>query len=115
MIGGTILADALGLPARMSDAWPRGFTVLVMLIGMGVALAALTTGINTINLIIFGQALTVLGNPLMAITMLWLANRKDVMGERRNSILVNVLGMVGLAVVLLVALRVAWRIVLQFT
>ena len=115
MIGGTMAADGLGLKAGMSDRWPRIFTVIVMLVGMGIALSALTTGTKPIQLIIFGQALTVLGNPLMAVTMLWLANRKDVMGSRRNSWLVNILGSVGLIVVLLMAIRVCWRIVLQVT
>ena len=115
MIGGTILADGGGAQARMSDRWPRILTVIVMVVGMGVALLALRTGEKPINLIIFGQALTVLGNPLMALTMLWLANRKDVMGDRRNGPIANVLGGVGLLVVVLMAIRVLWRIVLQFT
>jgi Mn2+/Fe2+ NRAMP family transporter len=115
MIGGAILADGIGAPARMSDRWPRVLTVLVMLLGMGVALWALSTGEKPINLIIFGQALTVLGNPLMAITMLWLANRKDVMGDRRNGPIANIVGGIGLLVVLLMAVRVLWRLVLQLT
>ncbi len=113
MIGGSILADGLGKPARLSDTWTRVLTVLVMLIGMIVALAALRTGEKPVNLIIFGQALTVLGNPLMAATMLYLANRKDIMGERRNTLLVNLLGGIGFIVVVLLAVRVAWRILLM--
>jgi len=115
MIGGTILADGVGVRARMSDRWPRILTVIVMLVGMGVALWALNTGEKPVNLIIFGQALTVLGNPLMAVTMLWLANRKDVMGDRRNGWAANILGIIGLVVVLLMALRVLWLVVLKTT
>ena len=115
MIGGTILADGIGVRARMSDRWPRVLTVVVMLVGMGVALWALRSGEKPINLIIFGQALTVLGNPLMAISMLWLANRRDVMGDRCNGWVANTLGGIGLVVVVLMALRVLWRIVLQVT
>jgi len=113
MIGGTILADGAGLPARMSNLWPRLLTVIVMLTGMVIALLALRTGEKPVNLIIFGQALTVLGNPLMAVAMLWLANRKDVMGDRRNGPVANILGSIGLLVVILMAIRVLWRIVLQ--
>jgi len=112
MIGGTILADGAGVRARMNDLWPRVLTVIVMKVGMGVALFALSKGEKPINLIIFGQALTVLGNPLMAIAMLWLANRKDVMGDRRNGVIVNILGGVGLLLVVVMAIRVLWRIVL---
>lgn len=115
MIGGTILADGAGTRARMSDMWPRVLIVIVMSVGMGVALLALRTGEKPINLIIFGQALTVLGNPLMAITMLWLANRKDVMGDRCNGPIINILGGIGLLVVVAMAVRVVWRIVLQLS
>ena len=115
MIGGTILADGVGAQARMSDRWPRILTVVVMLVGMVVALWALSTGEKPIKLIIFGQALTVLGNPLMAVSMLWLANRKDVMGDRRNGWIANTLGGIGFVVVVLMALRVLWRLVLQLT
>jgi Mn2+/Fe2+ NRAMP family transporter len=113
MIGGTILADGVGLPARLSDRWPRIFTVAVMLGGMVVALWALRRGTRPVELIIFGQALTVLGNPLMAATMLGLANRRDVMGGRRNSLVLNLLGGAGLVVVLLGALRVLWMLSLK--
>ncbi len=113
MIGGGILADGLGKPARLSDPWPRRCTVGVLLVGMLVAMLALRTGEKPVKLIIFGQALTVLGNPLMATVLLWLANRKDIMGERRNGIAANVLGGIGLAVVCLMALRVFSLIVLK--
>lgn len=113
MIGGTILADGAGLPARMSNRAPRLLTVAVMLLGMGVALFALYSGERPVPLMIFGQAMTVIGNPLMAAALLWLANREDVMGPRRNRWWVNVLGGVGFAVVLLLAVRVLWRVVLQ--
>jgi manganese transport protein len=115
MIGGSILADGLGKPARLSDRPSRIFTVVVLLIGMLVAVLALRTGQKPVNLIIFGQALTVIGNPLMAATILWLANRKDIMGERRNTMLLNVLGGVGLLVVLLMAVRVLISVILKLT
>lgn len=106
MIGGTILADGAGLPARLSDPWPRFLTVLVLLLGMGVAIAALHTGERPVDLVIFGQALTVLGNPLMAVTLLWLANRRDVLGEYRNRLVHNVFGALGLGAVVVLAVYV---------
>ena len=115
MIGGSILADGIGKPPKLSDPWPRRFTVLVMLAGMVVAMLALRTGLKPVKLIIFGQALTVIGNPLMAVTILWLANRKDIMGERRNTIILNILGGLGLLVVVLMAVRVLMRLVLTLS
>ncbi len=115
MIGGSILADGIGRPAKLDDPWPRRFTVAVLLVGMVVAMLALRTGEKPVKLIIFGQALTVIGNPLMAATILWLANRKDIMGDRRNTIVLNILGGLGLLVVVVMAIRVLFRLVLQLT
>ncbi|MBN2139008.1 MAG: Nramp family divalent metal transporter [Sedimentisphaerales bacterium] len=115
MIGGSILADGLGKDAKLSDRWSRIFTVAVLLVGMFVAILALRTGRKPVNLIIFGQALTVIGNPLMAATILWLANRKDIMGRHRNTLLLNILGGVGFLVVLFMAVRVLTLVVLKLT
>lgn len=105
IIGGTILADAGGLKAGISDRMPRILTVIVMAVGMGIALWAMQSGEKPVNLMVFGQALTVVGNPLMAASLLWLANNKKIMGERRNGIFTNILGGIGFLVVLLLAVR----------
>ncbi len=115
MIGGSMLADGLGKPAKLSDRWSRIFTVVVLLIGMLVAVLALRTGQKPVNLLIFGQALTVIGNPLMAATILWLANCKDIMGERRNTLLLNILGGIGFLVVLFMAVRVLISVILKLS
>ena len=115
MIGGSILADGIGQPPKLSDRWPRRFTVVVLLAGMIVAMLALRTGLKPVKLIIFGQALTVIGNPLMAVTILWLANRKDIMGDRRNTLILNILGGLGLLIVVLMAIRVLMRLVLTLS
>ncbi len=115
MIGGSILADGLGKPARLSDRWSRFFTVAVLLFGMILAMIVLHTQVKKVDAIIFGQALTVVGNPLMAVTILWLANRKDVMGERRNKLIHNIFGGLGLLVVVFIAIRVLCLIVLKLS
>jgi len=115
MIGGSILADGLGKPAGLGDRWSRRFTVVVLLAGMAVAMIVLHTPIKKIDAIIFGQALTVVGNPLMAVTLLWLANRKDVMGDRRNTLVMNILGGLGLLVVVFIAIRILCLIVLKLS
>jgi Mn2+/Fe2+ NRAMP family transporter len=115
MIGGSILADGVGKPARLSDRWSRFFTVAVLLVGMILAMIVLHTPVKKIDALIFGQALTVVGNPLMAVTILWLANRKDIMGERRNKLIHNIFGGLGLLVVVFMAIRVLCHIVLKLT
>lgn len=115
IIGGSILADGLGKPARLSDIFSRLFTVAVLLVGMAVAILALRTGERPVSLIIFGSALTVIGNPLMAATILWLANHKGIMGRHRNSLIQNILGGVGFLVVVFMAVRVLIMVVLKLT
>lgn len=113
IIGGSILADGIGKPARIGDRFSKIFTVAVLLVGMVVAILALRTGQKPVSLIIFGSALTVVGNPLMAATILWLANCKAIMGRHRNSLIQNVLGGIGLLVVLFMAARVLILVVLK--
>ena len=115
MIGGSMLADGLGMPSRLSDRSSRWFTMVVLGVGMGVAMIVLHTPVKKIDAIIFGQALTVIGNPLMAISILWLANRKDIMGDKRNSLALNIVGGIGFGVVLLTALRVLYLLILRLT
>lgn len=114
MIGGSILADGLGRPARLSDPWSRRLTAMVLLVGMAVAMIVLHTPVKKVDAIIFGQALTVIGNPLMAASILWLANRRDIMRDKRNRLLLNLLGGLGFLVVLLMAIRVLYILILKF-
>jgi manganese transport protein len=115
MIGGAILADGLGKSPKLSDPWPRRFTFVVLLVGMGVGMLVIHTPITFVDAIVVGAALTVIGNPLMAAIVLYLANRRDIMGDRRNRLATNLLGGLGLIVVILMAARVLWRLILQFT
>jgi Mn2+/Fe2+ NRAMP family transporter len=62
-----------------------------------------------------GQALTVLGNPLMAAAILYLANQKAVMGSYRNRIFSNVVGGLGFVVVLFLAVRVLLSVITKLT
>ena len=66
----------LGLGSDVDGRWPRLFTVAALLVGMGVAIPVHQSGQKPVDLIVFAQALTVLGNPLLAGTLLWLAFRR---------------------------------------
>ena len=108
-----MLAEGLGKPARLADPWTRRFTVLVLLAGFFSAVLILKAGVKPVSLIIFGQALTVLGNPLMAAVLLWLANRKDIMGDKKNGWAMNIIGGLGFLTVVVLAFRVFYRLVIQ--
>lgn len=78
LIGGTILSDALGKGARLSDRWPLHFTTAALVVGFAAAVAALHQKESTVNLITLAQALTVLGMPAIAASLVYLATRPDV-------------------------------------
>ena len=102
MIGGFILSDGFGLGFKQTDFWPKAFTVLVLLTGMFVALYVINTGVRPVTAIVFAQALTVIASPLMAGALLWLCNRRDLLGDQTNGPIVNLLG--GLGFLLLLAM-----------
>jgi Mn2+/Fe2+ NRAMP family transporter len=80
MIGGLVMSDGFGLGGDIDGRWPRAFTVLALLIGMAVALVWSRT--PPVTLIVFAQALTVLGNPVLAGVLLWLGLRPPPGGRR---------------------------------
>ena len=95
MVGGTVLADSLGLGWSMNDKWPKAFTVAALLLGMGAAIATTSSAENRVRLIVFAQALTVVGSPMLACSLLYLATRPDESGSRRIPgwiILLTILG-----------------------
>ena len=104
MIGGFILSDGLGLGNKPSGLAPRLLTAAVLLTGMGVALYVILTGTKPVPAIVAAQAVTVLAAPLIGGVLLWLTNNKEVMGDDTNSLLVNVVGGIGL----LLLFAMAW-------
>ncbi|MEO1997249.1 MAG: Nramp family divalent metal transporter [Planctomycetaceae bacterium] len=83
MVGGTVLADGFGLGWSMDQRWPKAFTVAALLFGMAVAVAATAFDVSRVGLIIFAQALTVVGVPLLAVSLVYLGTRPDLTGERK--------------------------------
>lgn len=108
LIGGTLLADGLGLGGRMDDAWPRRFTVGALVTGMAIALVAAATGRSLVDLIVFAQALSVFAVPLLALSLLWLATRPDVRAHVPRPLVAA--GVVGTLLVIALSVRTGWRL-----
>ncbi|MDA0807248.1 MAG: Nramp family divalent metal transporter [Planctomycetota bacterium] len=108
MIGGFILADSLGLGSKPTDLWPRLLTTAALLTGMIVALATMLLGFDRTPTIIAAQAVTVLGAPLIAVVLLWLTSREDVMGQAKNGVVLKAVGGLGLVLLLAMAYRTAF-------
>ena len=70
---------------------------------MVVALLVIKLDCNPLPAIVAAQALTVIASPLLAAALLWLTNRRDVMGSQQNSGAVNLLASLGLILLLAMA------------
>ncbi|MEM7385786.1 MAG: divalent metal cation transporter [Verrucomicrobiota bacterium] len=77
LIGGTVFADGLGKDCSLDGTWTRRFTVLVLVLSAGIALALTLSGSDFIGHIIFAQALTILGVPVLALALIYLATRPE--------------------------------------
>jgi Mn2+/Fe2+ NRAMP family transporter len=102
MIGGFILADGLGMGSSPEDRWPRIFTIIVLLTGMGVGLYCILVlnEQSPVELIVAAQAVTVVASPLVAGSLLWLTSKREVMGKNVNGPVLTGLGVVGLILLL---------------
>ena len=84
LIGGTILSDGLGLGSRIDAKWPKLFTLLALAVGALVAILSIQFDFDRGGIITFAQALTVLGMPTLALTLLYLGSRRELTGEYRS-------------------------------
>ena len=107
MIGGFILSDGLGLGDTPNHKATRICTALVLIFGMVVSLAVTNLGWNPVSAIVAAQAATVIFAPLAAVLLWWMTASKDVMGENRNSLALNVAAAIGIIALLFMAFRLA--------
>ncbi len=105
LIGGTLLADGLGLDPRMEKTPTRLCAAAALGIGCGVALLTITKGIGGAQSVLIAQTSTIIASPLCALLLLYFANNKALMGNLRNKTMSNVLGVVGLVILLGLAVR----------
>ena len=113
MLGGTYLADGIGQDASIDSKWTKLYTVGVLAVGMIVALT--TTAESRVPLIIFAQAMTVLGGPVLVFSLLFLATRKLKSGERVTPAWMIIVTGIGAIIVVLLAVRTVARIYFSLT
>ncbi|HIG29432.1 MAG TPA: divalent metal cation transporter [Verrucomicrobiales bacterium] len=107
MIGGFILSDGLKLGSTPEQNGPRILTAAVLLVGMFVALYVIKSGVRPVTAIVGAQAVTVIAAPLMAGTLLWLTNHREIMGDHRNGPAMNAAAVIGLILLILMAYHTA--------
>ncbi|WP_339713958.1 Nramp family divalent metal transporter [uncultured Kriegella sp.] len=99
-IGGVILADTFFSESNLSSFRVRSMIILVVLIG---AVVAYIFGALPLELIIFAQGITIMIVPLAAVIILIFANSKKMAVELKNTKYSNVMGVVGILVLLLMS------------
>ncbi|WP_247236560.1 Nramp family divalent metal transporter [Telluribacter sp. SYSU D00476] len=96
-IGGSLLGDALGFKSQLHSFRVRILIALIMVLG---ATVAIVFGKLPLELIVFAQSITILIVPFIGVAILAVANDRVRMGLLKNSPLQNVLGVLGLLILL---------------
>jgi Mn2+/Fe2+ NRAMP family transporter len=102
--GGTMLSDGLGRGASSNSGTARGVSAVVLVFGVGVTLIFQAA---PVQLIVTAQALTVFVAPVLAVLIIVMANRGGLMEDMRNRWWQNLFGVIGLAAVVALSVRLA--------
>ena len=114
LIGGNMLADGFGFGATMNDRGTKHATLAALLIAMSIAIGCQVLGIQPVAAITVAQASTVLGLPALAATLLYLATRPQLTGERRIPGWMLVMASLGLVVTTLLTARTVLKLIAVF-
>ena len=99
---GYAAAGCFGWNADLSDKRMQGVAILVIVLGLVVALGL---GETPLQAIIVAQVANGLLLPIIAIFLLVTLNRSAVMGDQKNGLLSNLLGLAVVAFTVIIALR----------
>ncbi|MCP4506451.1 MAG: divalent metal cation transporter [Fuerstiella sp.] len=110
LIGGTVMSDSIGKGARLQDKWPVHLTVVALLVGMFVAIAALQNKESVVPLITLAQACTVIGLPALAAALIYLGTRPELTGPRKVPAPILTLAIIGFCVSCVLMLILAQKV-----
>lgn len=106
--GGTMLSDALGKGPSPSTRVARYTSATILLWGLIITLLFTK---SPVQLIIFAQALTVLVAPFLGFLLLTMSNKRELMGDLKNTWWKNALGVVGFIAILSLSATMIWELV----
>ncbi len=115
VIGGGLLSDGLGMGRSMNEKMPKMFTALILLAGMLIAMYVASDAGSPVYSLILAQASSMLAVPLIAIGLLLILNRKDVMGKYKNTLFQNILAIVGLVLICVLVYIMYGKLIGYFT
>jgi Mn2+/Fe2+ NRAMP family transporter len=96
-----VVNSCFGWKAKLTD-W-RFRLVWMLIIGLGVFF--LSFGIKPIEIIKFAQIANGILLPIIAIFLLWVVNRKSVLGNYKNNLFQNILGILIIIITLILAIK----------
>lgn len=99
LIGGSLLMDGFGFDAHLGSRATRISACVALIIGCVIAVMTMRGGGGGPNSVLVAQVFTVVVSPLCALLTLCFANNKALMGDLRNGIMSNVIGVFGLVMV----------------
>lgn len=100
-IGGTLLGDALGYGYRLNSKAIKILIALVMIIG---AVMAIILGKTLpLKLIVLAQSITIFIVPFIGFALYAIANDEKIMGPLKNNPAQKIMGMLGLALIIFLA------------
>jgi len=98
MIGSVLISDGFGLGRSFNDLAPKLFATIIMIVGMSIAV--FFKG-NIVYALVLAQASSLFAVSTIAIGLLLTLNNKQVMGEYKNSLLVNFIAVFGLILIII--------------
>ncbi len=108
IMAGGLLSDGLGIGRTMQEKAPKLFTALTMLIGM--VIAVFFRG-DVVYALVLAQASSLFAVPAIGIGLFLLLNNKKVMGNFKNSVLQNIIAILGLILILIMVYRMYSRLI----
>lgn len=100
-LGGSMLGDALGFPNGLDNRKVKMCIAMVMLFGAGIAIAF---GKLPLELIVLAQSVTIFLVPFIGISIYWIGNSEEIMGDRKNNTFQRVAGLIGICLVIFLAI-----------
>lgn len=111
LIGGALMADGLGQGEHFGGKATRVWTIVIMLIGCGVAMLVLTAGEGSSTSILIAQASTLVAVPLCAVLLFGMSSSRTIMGGLQNRWPIIIVGLLGLGVLAWLNLELLLRLV----
>ena len=99
-VGGAMLGDGLGFSSSLENRYVKIFIGAVMLFG---AIIAISFGKLPLELIVLAQSVTIFLVPFIGISIVLVGSSAKIMGEHKNNLFQNVVGVLGILLVLFLA------------